>query len=118
MPKIEPTGSPPLPDEQSNILPVEKTTETANQETPIEPITETELIPPSQEAELVDHESPKVDEAPDTADKTDKKPGLGIKIKAVFALWWANKKLRYITLGGAAVILIALLALPPSRYFI
>ncbi len=128
MPKIEPTGSPPLDpenteaslsdDQTKEILaeePSEMQTEEAQESEPLEAESEAPGdVPETTDDELLKNNA--VSE--DTAKSDNKKPGLGTNIKAAIALWWANKKLRNITIGCFAVIVIALLAVPPSRYFI
>ena len=40
------------------------------------------------------------------------------KIKQIFWRWWHNKKVRYATLAGLLVVIIAIFLIPTTRYFV
>ncbi|MDQ5972148.1 MAG: hypothetical protein QG553_307 [Patescibacteria group bacterium] len=51
-------------------------------------------------------------------EKTDQPKGLKAKIVNFLKAWWNNPKARYGTIAGLLVVVIAALAIPPSRYFV
>ncbi len=131
--KDEPTGSPPLSDEQSQAISqdIEKTlgpppqsddktvpTEVSETSTPElateEPVDEAvDDIVKKDSDELLAAEDAKLDKP-----STDKKPGFKQKLKSLLVAWWRNKRLRYATLIGVGLVLTILLMIPTSRYFI
>lgn len=44
--------------------------------------------------------------------------GWRAKLKNLFTRWWNNRKVRYLTLAGLGLLIVLLLALPVSRYFL
>src|SRR4051812_27350840 len=106
MPKKEATGSPPL-----DVEPDALSAEITDAETVSPPVEETPPAEPPKtkdettEPENSDAEAPESDkDSSEVEPKPDaKKPGIGLKIKAALALWWANKKLRNLTLAAIAL---------------
>jgi hypothetical protein len=111
----EPTAVPPVPDE------VAKGLEIAPKEADDNPVEDPEIDKAVDD--ITTHEADEVIEAEDAelakAFEPKTEPhGLKAKIVALASSWWHNKKARYGTFAGLAILLLLVISIPPSRYFV
>ncbi|MEI7683187.1 MAG: hypothetical protein WCJ24_02715 [Candidatus Saccharibacteria bacterium] len=111
----KPTSVPPLPDapaiEPDEVDPVvdQTTSDDPEIDQAIDEITtqEADDILEVEDAELAKSFEPQIEPR-----------GLKAKVTALVSAWWHNKKARYGTFVGLAILFILSFAIPPSRYFI
>ncbi len=112
----EPTSAPPLPDHLAATLTAEAIPEEAAEKSD-DPKTDAAID------DITEHEADEVLEAEDADlakafDPSAEPKGFKAKVAAVARAWWNNKWLRYGTFAALAAIIVALAAIPQSRYFI
>lgn len=109
----EPAGAPPLSEKAAVASKTETPAPEEDKDDPaiekaVDDITasEADAVLEAEDAEL------------EKAFKPEGKKTFKDKISHAFNAWWNNKKLRYGTFAGLAVLVLVIMAIPPSRYFI
>ncbi len=125
----EPTGSPPLPSEQQKDSRAEPQTSQPVDVQPQPPESDPASATKQSSDSTIDKDVDDIaaKESDDVLAAEDEKiakafdeqkPNLKQKLLRFIRRWWNNPKARYTTLAGAAILLIGLLSIPPSRYFV
>jgi hypothetical protein len=115
----EPTSVPPVSDEVAKNL---------KADTPVPDLVDKELAADDLEIDkavddITTHEADEVLEAEDADlakafEPKNEPQGLKAKITELASAWWQNKKLRYGSFAGLAILLLLVISVPPSRYFV